>query len=248
MPGWGIDDGVKNTMLWTANGNHPLVAAEMARKNIYYLHGAPGSPMYLTIRKGKDPITSVADFKGLQVRGFGYQAIWAEQLGMIPSFMPVSEAYEALQKGIIDASGFSMSGIFYKKSYEVVDQLIAPSIRVGGGGGMPAQINLDTWNSMPKYMQDLWAEAIAEAAAYGAKLNEVSIAAGRKAGEDNGMTFVKLSPEESNKMLMAIGPAWEKWVADTENQKGGEKIREYIKDSIAQRDKITGEKWMIYQP
>ena len=248
MPGWGVEDGVKNTALWTANCQHPLVETEFARKNFRYLHGAPGTPMYMTIRKGKDPITSVADLEGLQVRGFGYVSIWAEQLGMIPSFMPASEAYEALQKGIIDASDFSMPGLLYKKVYEVVGQLIEPSIRVGGGGGMPAQINLDTWNSMPQYMKDLWAEAIPEAAAYGAKLNAVAIEAGRKAGADNGMKFVKLPPEETNKMLMAIGPAWEQWVEDTEKQKNGEKIREYIKDSIATRNKITGEEWMIYQP
>jgi TRAP-type C4-dicarboxylate transport system substrate-binding protein len=248
MPGWGLEDGVKNEALWRYGWQHPLTTAEFARKNIINITAAPGNPMYTTIRKGGKEIKSVDDFKGMNIRGFGYQAVWAETLGMKTSFMPVSDAYEALQKGIIDASDFSLPGIFYKKAFEVVDQLIEPSIRVGGGGGVPIFMNLDKWNEQPKYMQDLWAQATTDAAIYAAELNTVAVKAGRDAGAANGMKFVKLPPADEQKMLMAIGPAWDKWVGDTEGVKGGEKIREYLKDNIAFRDKLTGQPFVIYKP
>jgi TRAP-type C4-dicarboxylate transport system substrate-binding protein len=249
MPGWGIsDDGAKNEKLWRYGWQHPLTEAEFAKKNFRNIAAAPGNPMHVMLAKGAKEVNKVDDFKGMNIRGFGYQSIWAETLGMKTSDMYAQDAYEGLQKGIIDASDFSIPGIFYKKVYEVCDRVIEPSYRVGGGGGVPQFMNLDKWNEQPKYMQDLWTEAADAAAIYGAKLAAVAVEAGKKAGAANGMTWVKFSPEEGQKMMMAIGPAWDKWVADVEGKKGGEKIREYLKDQIAFRDKLTGEPWMIFKP
>jgi len=248
MPGWGVEDGVKNTALWTANCQHPLVETEFARKNFRYLHGAPGTPMYMTIRKGKDPITSVADLEGLQVRGFGYVSIWAEQLGMIPSFMPASEAYEALQKGILNASSYSFPDIESRRPYEVCDQMINVSHRVGGGGGNMGDFNLDVWNKLPQYAKDALFRVVPKAWEYAAETNKKCIDSGREIAIAKGVKFVKLPPADEAVYLNARKAAWEAWVADVEQRKGGEKVKEFIAECIVIRDNITGVPWTLYKP
>ena len=66
--------------------------------------------------------------------------------------------------------------------------------------------------------------------------------------EETGMEFFTLSPEEEAKYLAAGALAWQKLVEDTEQRPGGENIREYIKDCIAYRNKVTGEPWTVYDP
>jgi TRAP-type C4-dicarboxylate transport system substrate-binding protein len=249
MPGWGVADNYQHTaQLWQWCWQHPWVIEEMAKKNIRPGYAPAGQASYLMISNRVGPVTSVADLEGLSARGFGYSSIWVKTLGMTAVMMSASDAYEAMQKGILDVSGQSLPGIINKRFYEVADRVINYSIRVGGGGGVPADINLDTWNSFPKYMQDIIHSTLPEAVEYAENMNEVSMRLARELAVANGMSFIELSEGDKELYRMAIAPAWEKWVEDTEVVKGGERVREFLTEAIAFRDQLTGEPWKIYKP
>lgn len=94
------------------------------------------------------PVKSLENIKGLRVRTFGYQAkAWAE-LGGTPVTIPITDAYDALQKGVVDGvltQPFSM----YKglRLYEVAKNFTKVDF-----GCLPAPVvmNVDAWNELPE--------------------------------------------------------------------------------------------------
>ena len=59
----------------------------------------------------KKPITSLSDFKGLKIRFAGIGGKVLSKLGASVTMLPSGELYGALEKGIIDATEFSMPAI-----------------------------------------------------------------------------------------------------------------------------------------
>jgi len=228
--------------------SHPLVLQELAKNNLMYGYVIAFPPSYQFFRKGLEPITAVEDLVGLKHRAKGYTAAFSEALGMIPVNLGGSETYESMQKGMLDTTDESLSAVKNRKLYEVCDSILGVVVRGGGGTGVPCDVNLDAWNSLPQYIKDIWREIEPDATAYTKELYEALLKESLAIAEENGMEFFTLSPEEETKYLAAGAVAWQKLVEDTEQRPGGEKIREYIKDCIAYRDKVTGEPWTVYKP
>jgi len=103
------------------------------------------------------PVKSLEDIKGLKVRTFGYLSkAWAE-LGGVPVSIPISETYDALQKGTIDGA-LTQPVPMYKslrlseiaKNYFNIDL---------GCLAAPVVMNSDTYKKLPevvrKEMQNL---------------------------------------------------------------------------------------------
>jgi TRAP-type C4-dicarboxylate transport system substrate-binding protein len=65
---------------------------------------SPGLPFYLWSREAK-PITTLADFKGLKLRGnASVNAQMAKYLGLVPTNLPSNDVYSALRGGILDGA------------------------------------------------------------------------------------------------------------------------------------------------
>lgn len=99
-------------------------------------------------------INKVEDFKGLTIRSSGrVETQFWHSLGALPISMTIYDAYEALQKGIIDASCHSTSSFVDKKWFEVGNPGYV--IDVGGlgtmGGGF--YINKELYDGMPNELQ-----------------------------------------------------------------------------------------------
>ena len=64
----------------------------------------PGNPFYLWTRDAK-PIATVADFKGLKVRGLpGVNEQLVKMLGVVPTNMPSNDVYSGLRGGLLDGT------------------------------------------------------------------------------------------------------------------------------------------------
>jgi len=247
-PMWGIPDLAQDSLLQQYCWNHPFLDEHYAKANQIYGTSICPLPMQPFIRKGVGEITKAEDLEGLQFRSFGYTSSWAEALGMASVFIPGFEVYEAMQKGILDVSCHKEPGIDAHKLYEVSDRMIEFTLYTGAGASGGMTINLDAWNSLPQYIKDIYREVEADATAYAVEYfnywSEQSLALGK----ENGMEYYKLSPEENAKLQAAGLASWEDWLADTEKRPGGEKVREYLADCIAFRDKLTGEPWTVFTP
>ncbi|MEW6664520.1 MAG: TRAP transporter substrate-binding protein DctP [Thermodesulfobacteriota bacterium] len=128
---------------------------ELFRKfaNAKYLgrpHGGWGFNFY-TNKK----IEKLDDFKGLNIRVMSLYAPFTKALGASPVTLAPPELYNALERRIVDGYMFPTFGITGYAWHEVTKYKIEPQVFQAE----PATIvNLDTWNKLPKHLQELLAD------------------------------------------------------------------------------------------
>jgi TRAP-type C4-dicarboxylate transport system substrate-binding protein len=99
------------------------------------------------------PIHDLNDWKGLLVQSVSPQtAKFVELLGGAPVSMGFADAYQALQKKIIEATCQSTSFMIQFKLEEVAKYVLSGYLTPAA---VAVAINLDTYNKMPKDMRDL---------------------------------------------------------------------------------------------
>lgn len=107
----------------------------------------------------KEPVTKIEDLKGKRIRGSAtYRAVIETVDGQIVS-MPGAEIYTALERGIIDGYGWISNGITDSGLHEHTSSIIGPSFF---RADIVLAFNLDTWNKIPKDLQDIIYEAAYE--------------------------------------------------------------------------------------
>ena len=101
-------------------------------------------------------ITSVEDIKGIKYRTMSslFQAVIAE-LGGVPTAMPGSETFTALQTGVIDAAEYSGPAMDFATGFQDICKYVhSPGIHQPASiGGMI--MTSDTWNGLTPYLQIL---------------------------------------------------------------------------------------------
>lgn len=95
----------------------------------------------------KDKINTLEDYKGLKIRFAGLGGKVLEKLGASVTMMPGGELFQALEKGTIDATEFSMPAIDQILGF---DQVVKYNLFPGWHQQFTAQymlINKDEWNN-----------------------------------------------------------------------------------------------------
>lgn len=168
-------------------------------------------------------ITKPEDLKGLKMRFFGLGALVMEKLGVSTVGLPGGEIFPALEKGVIDATEFSMP---------VVDKRIGlhKLLKYNYFPGWHQQatmmellINQKVWNKMSEHQQSViehvCKSATLDALAYGEAIQAPVM---KENMEKNGVTNKYWSPE----MLNLFKKTWND-VAANESEKDAEFKRIY---------------------
>jgi TRAP-type mannitol/chloroaromatic compound transport system substrate-binding protein len=101
----------------------------------------------------KEPIKSVDDLKGVKMRFYGLGGQAMQKLGMSITVMPGGELFAALEKGVIDATEFSMPTIDQRLGfYKLVKYNYFPGWHQQATI-IPVFFNKDKWNSLTKLQQ-----------------------------------------------------------------------------------------------
>ena len=109
----------------------------------------------------KTPIRTVADCKNYKLRSPGAQIYLDtfETLGMSPTVVPWSEAYTAMQSGMVDGIESGLEAFYTQGFYTLGNNICLSHHMISIIGPI---INADKWNSLSpdtqKLMKDTWAE------------------------------------------------------------------------------------------
>lgn len=129
---------------------------ELKDVQVLYVHAhGPG------VLASKKAVASLADLKGLKVRATGFCSKIVECLGGSPVSMPQGETYEALQKGVVDATFCPMETLKGWKQGEVISH-VTESQCIGYTTGFFVVMNRDKWAKLPPAAQKAIAEVNAE--------------------------------------------------------------------------------------
>jgi TRAP-type C4-dicarboxylate transport system substrate-binding protein len=194
--------------------DHPYIKKELAAWNAFaYLSQL--LPQYEFVGRGKPP-TTIEGFKGLRVRALGGMGDAMKKLGAIPTSVPATEVYTALERGTVDAVSFPASYAHEAyRTYEVGDWYTANLSF--GTVGCPTAVALDAYEKLPAQYKTLLEEA--KPLAYKAMLDaykaadDVNIPKFKK----KGLKFITYTEEELSRFRkIAAEPVWDEWVQKNE--------------------------------
>jgi len=135
---------------------------ERARENGYHIPATGISQGFRAYTNNVRPITSVADLEGLQIREpqSDLMIATATALGSVPIAMPLSEAYQAFQQGVIDGQHNPPQNIWDFKIQEVQKYMSLTNHMTGPD---PLIVNLAWYESLPEDLRQVFDEVAVEA-------------------------------------------------------------------------------------
>jgi len=185
-----------------------LIREGYAKHNVYVLAGAP---LWLTLGiHTKFEYTGLDRLNGKVFHAVGTMGEILAALGVKPTDIPLPDLYMALSTGVADGMVFGLSPLKGYKLAEVIKYTVVnPSLSIGGSGFN--YINLDTWNALPKNLQDLIEEnskGFFQIAAY--KYREDMLQAQFWAAKEHGVQFVSMTPADQEKITNVAMGMWDK--------------------------------------
>ncbi len=129
---------------------------ELQDTHVLYIH-AHGPGILASVK----PVASLEDMQGLKVRATGLSSKIVSSLGGSPVGMSQPETYEALQKGVAEATFCPFETLQGWKQGEVI-QSVTDTTMIGYTTSMFVVMNKDKWESLPADIQEIVTETSAE--------------------------------------------------------------------------------------
>ena len=195
---------------------------------VMYLHGAaPG------IFHTKKVISSIDDIKGLRIKANAENADIVSSLGGAPVTMPITETYDALQKGLCEGILLPIEALKGWRFAEVVKTSLE-NYAVSYMTSMYVVMNKNKWNSLSKEDQQAIEKINEEWIEKQGKLWNQLDKEAKEYAIQKGVKFVKASKEEEAKTVVKMKPIQEKYVKamKAKNLPGDEALKfclDYIK-------------------
>jgi TRAP-type C4-dicarboxylate transport system substrate-binding protein len=211
------------------NKAEPASAAAWEYYGKYATKEFPGSKVLATwvhdegfISTSNRPVSKLADFKGLKIRGASRQsAKLLTSLGATPIGMPIPGVADAMSKGTIDGYLTAWEIIPSFKLHEVSKyhteiEESRPSLFTAG---FVFLMNQAKYDSLPADLKAIIDRNSGQALSrqIGRYWDEAT-AVGRKAAADRGNTFVKVTAAETDNWIKASAGLHDEWVADMDKR------------------------------
>lgn len=186
------------------------------------LHYLASSPYSFSCPKLE--INSIEDFNGAKMRSPGsVQNKVLEAVGSTPVVVPYSEAYSALQTGLVDCWINGPATILSSKLYEVSKNFLLIGFSYYGGSviamnkGVKDKVSPEDYQTIMKIFE--------ETKFLGAEATDIGEAAALEELKKLGVNVTMLSDDETAKFKKSVTPIWDQWIADMEGKgKPGKEI------------------------
>lgn len=201
---------------------------ELSGVEVMYLHGhGPG------VLASKKDVRSLSDIASLKIRATGLSAKIVSSLGAVPVSMSQGETYEALQKGVVDATLCPLETLSGWKQAEVIQQVV-DTTAIGYTTSMFVVMNKGKWDSLPKDIQQIFADVNAQWIDIQGTAWDTSDREGRELVNTLGHRFVTLSPDDEKAMVDAVAPIIDEYIKTAESKNlSGKAVMEDIRRLVA---------------
>jgi TRAP-type C4-dicarboxylate transport system substrate-binding protein len=188
------------------NGIYEYIRDMYQKAGLYYLGRAGATEpgfffLYLNKRAEKPE-----DFKGLKLGGSTAFHGFYRELGASIATLAIPEYHSAMERGVVDGVVTSLPVGIQFGLHEISKCLILPSFY----RATPAlPVNLKKWNSLPKHLQDLMTECMAEFEKEFAVFEKEERASDLKRVEAAGVEIIRYQPDMAKWFLNAAAEgAW----------------------------------------
>ncbi|MDW8003034.1 MAG: TRAP transporter substrate-binding protein [Deltaproteobacteria bacterium] len=196
---------------------------EWERLHVLALHTC--GPKFIFSRK--KPVLRLEDFKGLSLRGYGYEAELISALGATPRAIPMPETYDALLKGVVDGATMPLEALKFWRLAEVI-KYVTECPEVGKVETFYLIMNAKTWEGLPLEIKKIFEETPFEESL--AKMWHEIDSIGKNYGVEKGVSFYNVPKDEVTRWVRAGDTVVEKYVRTMVSSGYQEKdVREWIK-------------------
>ena len=176
-------------------GFYDLMAEQHKKIDVKYIGRWLHGPFYLWL---KNPVTSLADLKGRKLRTTALYDRFMKAIGAVPVTVSMSETYTALERGTVVGTGWPLMGPRQLGWTEVCKYIIDHSFY---NQNCTILMNLDTWNSLPKTLQDKITEITTWFEPYMVGFFDSAIKSEWKAVEKAGVKRIQFTGNEVKEYL-----------------------------------------------
>ncbi|WP_028870474.1 TRAP transporter substrate-binding protein [Psychromonas arctica] len=148
LPGTTSDVGELST-LFREKGWGEILTEAYDKQGLVWLEPYVQLPVYILT---KEPINSIADFKGLKIRAPGAYGKFLRKLGASPASLSWSEIYTSLATGVIDGS-IGSNIIDHRDGNHAEVAKYMYRLPIAGAQVLPIVVNKREWNKLPKDLQ-----------------------------------------------------------------------------------------------
>jgi len=190
---------------------HPAVQDEMAQWNARLLMTSP-MPQYNIVGTG-EPRDELAEFDGMRVRATGGLGEAFKAVGGVPTSVPATEAYNAMESGVVDTVAFAQHAHL---SFGTINRADWWTANLNPGTvNCPVVVNTDAYDALSDEERAALDGSVDEAIAhYLANYGEL-LTRWDSVLEEKGVQKVMISDEVLAQFReTAAVPARDKWVAD----------------------------------
>lgn len=140
------------------------------------------------------PVAKLDDLRGLRVRATGAWAPMFSDLGATPVNIPISEVYEALQRGALDCSVGPVSHLPSYSLYEVVTDV--NDMPMGAyAGGLTLNLRKEAWEALTAEQRALFLELAPKYVAIGIFGYNATDEEAAAKGREQGITWHPAAPD-----------------------------------------------------
>ncbi|MCV2886764.1 C4-dicarboxylate TRAP transporter substrate-binding protein [Ruegeria aquimaris] len=215
LPFLGVNTLAEEVAVSNAVYAHPAVAAEMAQWNAKLLMTSP-MPQYNLVGTG-DPRDTLAEYEGMRVRATGGLGEAFKAVGGVPTSVPATEAYNAMESGVVDTVAFAQHAHL---SFGTINKADWWTANLNPGTvNCPVVVNTDAYEALSDDERAALDSSIEEAIAhylanYGELLKKWDDVLAEK-----GVEKVMISDEVLAEFRAKVaGPISAKWVEDMSAQ------------------------------
>jgi len=195
---------------------------EIADTHLFYIHAH--GPGILASRKS---VAALEDLKGLKVRATGLATKIVECLGGNPVGMSQPETYEALQKGVVEATLCPVETLKGWKQGEVINSVTDSSV-IGYTTAMFVVMNKQKWEQLPADIQQVFTDVSKEWVAKHGQAWDQADQEGWEYIKGLNKQILSLDDAEKQKWVDAVKPVLDSYV--TEAQSKNLPGREFLAD------------------
>lgn len=215
LPFLGVDNLREEVAVSHAVYGHAAVQEEMAQWNARLVMTSP-MPQYNIVGTG-EPRDTLAKFDGMRVRATGGIGEAFEAVGAVPTSVTATEAYQAMESGVVDAVSFAQHAHL---SFGTINQADWWTANLNPGTvNCPVVVNIDAYEALSDAEREALDSSVPEAidhylANYGKLLERWDSVLAEK-----GVEKVVISDEElATFRAKAADPIRAQWIAEIEAQ------------------------------
>jgi len=215
LPFLGVENLEQEVAVSRAVYAHPAATEEMAQWNAKLLMTSP-MPQYNLVGTG-DPRDELAEFEGMRVRATGGLGKAFEAVGGVPTSVTATEAYQAMESGVVDTVAFAQHAHL---SFGTINQADWWTANLNPGTvNCPVVVNIDAYESLSDAERAALDSSVEEALAhYLANYGELLAKWDSVLAEKN-VTKVEISDATLAEFrAKAADPIRDAWIADMEAQ------------------------------